>query len=122
MREGHRREFARRLRRTMTDAERRLWQHLRDRRMAGCKFRRQVPVGPYIVDFVCPEAALVVEVDGGQHADASADAVRTRRLRALGYRVLRFWNNDVLIDAEAVLGAILRTLGNRPHPTPSRKR
>ncbi|MDZ7749829.1 MAG: DUF559 domain-containing protein [Halofilum sp. (in: g-proteobacteria)] len=105
------REFARTLRRNMTDAEHRLWYHLRARRFAGFRFRRQQPIGPYIVDFECFRARLVVEVDGGQHADTrDQDAARTRYLRACGYRVLRFWNHEVLTETDAVLERLWQEL------------
>lgn len=102
--------LARKLRKEMTPAERLLWSRLRDRRLAGFKFRRQVPVGPYIVDFLCAEARVIVEIDGGQHnfPDARAqDQERTRFLEAKGYKVLRFWNNEVLGNLEGVLTVIL---------------
>lgn len=102
--------LARKLRKEMTPAERLLWSRLRDRRLAGLKFRRQVPVGPYIVDFLCAEARVIVEIDGGQHnlPDARAqDQERTRFLEAKGYKVLRFWNNEVLGNLEGVLTVIL---------------
>jgi very-short-patch-repair endonuclease len=102
--------LARRLRTTPTDAEMRLWSRLRRRQLAGFRFRRQHPMGPYVVDFFCPDTKLVVEVDGGQHADSATDAVRTRWLEARGYRVVRFWNNDVLANTEGVLLAILGAL------------
>lgn len=102
---------ARRLRSNMTDAERRLWRHLRLEQMQGCKFRRQTPIGAYIVDFVSFDAMLVIEVDGGQHADnREADEQRTRYLNQLGYRVIRFWNNQVLQETDAVLETIRREL------------
>jgi very-short-patch-repair endonuclease len=105
-------EVVRCLRHRSTDAERRLWRHLRDRRLGGFKFRRQVPIGTYVVDFLCHEAQLVVEVDGGQHAKATVkDARRTAYLSAKGYRVLRFWNNDVLGNTEGVLARILEEAG-----------
>ncbi len=104
------REFARTLRQNMTDAERLLWRHLRAHRLAGAKFRRQQPLGPYIVDFVHLGARLVVEADGGQHA-GEADAVRDAWLRGQGFRVLRFWNNDILRQPQAVLAAIWREVG-----------
>src|SRR5690349_11021332 len=91
---------ARALRRGMTDAEALLWRHLRDRRLNGYKFRRQEPRGPYIADFVCLEVGLIVEVDGGQHTEES-DAPRTQRLERNGYRVLRFWNDQVLNETNA---------------------
>jgi len=104
-------ENARRLRRNSTDAERRLWYHLRNRQLDGFRFRRQVPLGGFVADFACIEAALVIEIDGAQHVDlARADAERTRRLARAGYRVLRFWNTQVLQETEATLEAILRAL------------
>ncbi len=96
------RRRARGLRVRMTDAERKLWFALRDRRFAGFKFRRQVPIGRFIVDFVCFERRLVIEVDGGQHADSVADQKRDRWLAANEFRVMRFWNNDVLGNLEGV--------------------
>jgi very-short-patch-repair endonuclease len=104
---------ARQLRARETDIERRLWFLLRDRRLNGVKFRRQVPIGPYIVDFVCQEAKLIVEVDGSQHADQVAyDAARTEWLSTVGYRVLRFWNNDLIENEDGVLTAILNELNS----------
>lgn len=116
MREGAKTSFARRLRRDMTDAERRLWHHLRRRQLCGFRFRRQFPIGPYIVDFACLEAKLIIEVDGSQHFDAMGDVARRQWLHELGYQVLRFWNNDVLMRTRQVLAVIyeaLRTAG--PH-------
>jgi adenine-specific DNA-methyltransferase len=109
---------ARTLRQTPTDAEALLWYHLRDRRLAGHKFRRQRPIGPYIADFVCLDAGLVVELDGGQHVEAAAyDARRTRFIEAQGHRVLRFWNGEVLTRIEAVLERIFQVLQEgSPHP------
>ena len=99
---------ARRLRRDATDAEIKLWLHLRNRRLEGLKFRRQVPMGPYVVDFFCQEAKTVVEVDGGQHDwEREKDEVRTRYIEGLGSRVIRFWNNDVLGSIDSVLEQIL---------------
>ena len=95
----------RRLRKNATDAERKLWRILRSRRMADLKFFRQYSVGPYILDFYCPEQRLAIEVDGGQHADVYGqqhDAHRDRYLRELNIRVIRFWNNDVLQNIEGV--------------------
>ena len=111
---------ARGLRRDMTDAEHSLWRQLRNRRLCGWKFRRQHEIDRYIVDFVCTEADLIVELDGGQHAERMAlDADRTRRFEAMGYRVLRFWNNDVLTNNEAVLRVILEAVASAaPHPDP----
>ena len=114
---------ARDLRLNATDAERRLWQHISARQVAGVRFNRQVPIGPFICDFVSRSVKLVIEVDGGQHDwQAEDDARRTRFLEAQGYRVLRFWNNDVLQNPEGVVLAIERALADRPSPGPSRKR
>ena len=105
---------ARELRRQLTDAEKRLWSRLRRNQFDGHHFRRQRPIGPFIVDFVCMAKCLVVEVDGGQHADrAEEDASRTAYLEKKGYRVLRFWNNDVLVNAEGVLEVIRSALDER---------
>jgi very-short-patch-repair endonuclease len=104
---------ARQLRRTMTDAERKLWFAVRDRRFEHVKFRRQVPVGPYIADFLCHAHRLVVEVDGGQHGSA-CDAARDQWFVRNGFRVLRFWNNDVLTNTAGVLAAIIEAV--TPHP------
>lgn len=102
-----RRERARQLRTNQTGAEQRLWYHLRDRRFMGLKFRRQRPVGPYIVDFVCLAPMLVIELDGGQHAEQEGyDRRRDQWLREQGFTVLRFWNNEVMNETEAVLEAI----------------
>jgi len=99
---------ARALRKDMTDAERLLWRHLRDRRLGGFKFRRQHRVGPFIVDFICPEKMVIIEVDGGQHAiNTSRDEKRSLILQNMGYQILRFWNNEVLQKTEAVLTRIL---------------
>ena len=107
---------AARLRRDMTDAERILWLQLRGRRLGGFKFKRQWTIGPYVVDFCCWEARLIVEVDGGQHSPGR-DAARTQWLEAQGYRVRRFWNNEVVENVEGVLETIAREL-NHPHPNP----
>jgi very-short-patch-repair endonuclease len=98
--------IARRLRVDQTDAETVLWNRIRNRQIDGHKFVRQQPIGGYICDFVCRERFLVVEVDGGQHNESAADAIRDQRLNADGYRVLRFWNNDVLANLEGVLTVI----------------
>jgi very-short-patch-repair endonuclease len=113
---------ARRLRRQSTDAELKLWNHVRSRAIEGCKFVRQEPIGPYIVDFVCRERRLVIEVDGGQHATDPRDAVRDRWLTEHRYRVLRFWNNDVLSNIEGVLETIASALASDspPHPDSAR--
>jgi 2-isopropylmalate synthase len=108
---------ARALRACMTNAERKLWFALRDRRFASFKFRRQVPVGPFIADFVCYDARIVIEVDGGQHADSAVDRRRDNWFGAKGFLVLRFWNNEVLSNLEGVLISILDTLrAHTPHP------
>ena len=102
------------LRSNMTVAERKLWYHLRACRFQGRKFRRQVPLGKYAVDFLCEEARLIVEADGGQHADQlAADGERTRWLSAQGYVVVRFWNNDVLANTHAVLTVLAEKLAAR---------
>ncbi|MES2405319.1 MAG: DUF559 domain-containing protein [Pseudomonadota bacterium] len=117
MRAGAKKRFARHLRRDMTDAEHRLWHHLRRRQLRGFRFRRQFPIGPYIADFACLEAKLIVEVDGSQHFDAAGDVARTQRLHEHGYQVLRFWNDDVLIRTHQVLATIHDALGPAgPHP------
>jgi very-short-patch-repair endonuclease len=98
---------ARRLRRDRTDAEARLWRYLRNRQMEGAKFRFQAPVGPYVADFLCVEARLIIELDGGQHGvQLEKDTARTRALEDAGYMVIRFWNNDVLANSEGVLETI----------------
>ena len=111
---------ARRLRRDQTDVERALWFRLRDRRLNGLKFRRQVPIKSYVVDFCCESARLIIEIDGGQHVQQSEqDAKRTAELEAYGYLVLRFWNNDVLNNIEGVLETIVATVTHEPpHPNP----
>jgi very-short-patch-repair endonuclease len=99
--------YARNLRQKLTDAERVLWARLRRRQLAGLKFRRQHVIGSYICDFVCPEAGLVVELDGSQHVDAAAyDARRDAFLRSRGFRVLRFWNSHVLTETDSVVETI----------------
>jgi very-short-patch-repair endonuclease len=104
-------ELARRLRRNQTDAERVLWFQLRDRRLAGWKFKRQVPIDRFVVDFLCTDAKLIVEIDGGQHdQQKKRDAERTATLEAMGYLVLRFWNHDVMRNTNGVLEEILRTI------------
>ena len=110
-------ERARSMRSGQTDAERRLWTHLRAHRLGGLKFRRQYLLPPFVVDFCCVEYRLVVELDGSQHIEP-ADAGRTRALNDAGYRVLRFWNNDVLTRTDAVLEAILDALA-MPNPLPN---
>lgn len=121
---------ARDLRLNMTDAEHGLWRILRNRQFARTIFRRQVPTGPYIADFVCYEARLVIEADGGQHADSAGDAERDTWFEAQGFRVLRFWNNDILKNPDGVAIAIATALSEeepltRPlcgHPLPQGER
>ncbi|MBV8889831.1 MAG: endonuclease domain-containing protein [Alphaproteobacteria bacterium] len=103
---------ARRLRQNPTKAEIRLWSRLRRTQLGGSRFRRQQPIGPYIVDFFCPAAKLIVEVDGGHHADDGPE--RTRWLESRGYRVIRFWNNEVLENTEGVILAIVGALPPPP--------
>jgi very-short-patch-repair endonuclease len=103
--------WAREMRRKMTDAEALVWKLVRNRRIAGAKFRRQHPIGRYILDFYCDEKKLAIELDGGQHMEAvDYDELRDVWLRAQGIKVLRFWNNQVLMETEAVMEAIYRTL------------
>ncbi|MFS2176379.1 endonuclease domain-containing protein [Rhizobium pisi] len=109
-----RRANARRMRKAVTDAELKLWNELRAHRLMGLGFRRQMPIAGYIVDFVCPAHRLVVEIDGSQHAlaeNVSYDDIRTRRLQADGWTVLRFWNDDILRDMDNVCSHIIRTIG-----------
>jgi len=101
---------ARNLRQNSTDAEIKLWLELRDRRLGGVKFVRQFPVGPYVVDFVCRDKKLVIEVDGGQHAENAKDRVRDSFLMNEGYKVLRFWNHDILTNMDGVLETISAAL------------
>ena len=102
--------------------ERKLWYHLRNRNLGGFKFRRQVTIGPYIADFACMEAKLIVEADGGQHT-VEGDARRTAYLEGVGWKLLRFWNNDVLQHADAVLETILLACRERePSPAGGRGR
>ena len=111
--------IARKLRSNSTDAELRLWNRLRSRNLEGCKFVRQEPIGRYVVDFVCRERRLVIEIDGGQHSDNKSDLMRDHWLRQHNYGVLRFWNNDVLMNMDGVLDVIARALHEErpPHPT-----
>ena len=106
----------------MTKAENRMWYYLRGRRFDNRKFRRQVPIGPYIVDFLCESARLIIEVDGGQHSEQRRyDAIRTQWLRTQGYEVVRFWNNEVAGHLDGVMDAVadaLKRPRNYPHPRP----
>lgn len=107
---------ARELRSNATDAERRLWSRIRKKQIDGHRFRRQVPLGPFIADFVCIDARLVIEVDGGQHGEREEyDLRRTAWLESQNFRVLRFWNNEVLGNTEGVLEAIREALAT-PRP------
>jgi very-short-patch-repair endonuclease len=108
-------EKAQSLRRELTDAERRLWSALRNRQVSGAKFRRQQPIGPFVADFVCQEERLIVEADGGQHANSGDDERRAAYLRRNGYRILRFWNNDILSNLDGVAQVIASALST-PHP------
>jgi very-short-patch-repair endonuclease len=110
-------KFAKSMRRLPTDAEALLWKRLRGARLVEFKFKRQQPIGDFIVDFVCFERRLVIEVDGGQH-QAEIDEARTQWLEAQGFKVLRFWNNEVLRSGEAVLESIIRALRESPSPQP----
>jgi very-short-patch-repair endonuclease len=112
---------ARRLRRILTDAERKLWSRLRNAQLDGYKFRRQAPLGPYVLDFFCESERLVVEVDGAQHMDSEEDALRTSWLVARGCRVIRFWNNDVLQDIDGVLERLRLELPPTPHARVARR-
>lgn len=117
MRKGQKRDFARQLRSRMTDAELRLWRELKRKQIGGMRFRRQCPIGPYIVDFVCLSAGVVIEIDGGQHAESVSDAVRDTELSSRGFRILRFWNNEVLENIEGVCDMIVRYADAlHPHP------
>ena len=109
------RAFARRLRRDQTDAEKALWSKLRNRQLDDNKFKRQETIGPYVVDFVCHEKKLIVEVDGGQHAtETEKDDRRTRWLNSEGYNVIRFWNNDIIDNTDGVVSEIGLALKNLP--------
>jgi len=101
---------ARTLRKTMTDAERALWRLLRERQIEGKRFRRQVPIDHYTVDFACFEARLIIEVDGGQHFESASDRKRDVYLRSQGFRILRLWNNDVLANREGIFQIITEAL------------
>jgi very-short-patch-repair endonuclease len=111
---------ARELRRNLTDAERLLWEKLRYWQIDGCKFRRQQPLGCYIVDFVCLQKRLIVEVDGGQHAEQEHyDKERDAWIRDQDFRILRFWNNDVIHNIDGVMEIILKSLQSTPYLNPS---
>ncbi len=109
---------AARLRRDMTDVEQTLWRALRNRQLGDLKWRRQASVGRYVADFLCAEAMLIVELDGSQHSPEH-DALRTAKLEAAGYEVLRFWNSDVITSFEGVCDTILATAERRRRPSPN---
>jgi very-short-patch-repair endonuclease len=118
---GGLRDRARTLRKNQTDAEIRLWKLLRAKRLDSWKFRRQYPIGSYIVDFACPSARLIVEADGSQHAENGYDVRRDAWLASQGWRVIRFWNNHILNDTESVLTAVYDALSAPlPNPSPTR--
>ena len=119
--ESPQRRLARAMRRAPTDAERRLWCHLRHSlQLQGSHFRRQVQIDRYIVDFICHRKKIIIEVDGGQHGNQlAADAQRTKILEANGYTVLRYWNNDVLSNIDGVLEDIQQAVLGTPTPNPS---
>ena len=118
MRNAKLQPHARALRNQSTDAERHLWQHLRGKQLASHRFRRQLPIAGFIADFACLEAKLIVELDGGQHAqNAGYDERRNRLIEAQGFRILRFWDNQVFLETQAVLQEIMRVLElSCPHP------
>ncbi|MFL1406127.1 endonuclease domain-containing protein [Marinobacter sp. M1N3S26] len=116
------RKFAKNLRSNMTDAEHLLWRHLRAKRIEGAKFRRQHPIGPYVVDFVELKHQIIVEADGGQHNGCDNDSERDDWLTRKGFRVLRFWNHDILGQTDVVLEEIYRALRASPSPRPSPSR
>lgn len=115
--------FARELRKNQTDAENKVWRELRNRRFSNLKFRRQYVVGPYVVDFCCPEKKLIIEIDGSQHKlQKSYDDERLKYLELNDYEVMRFWNNDVLEKCESVLNLIYQKVNPHPSPLPGRER
>jgi very-short-patch-repair endonuclease len=117
------REFAKHLRTHMTESENKLWRYLRAHRLEGEKFRRQQPIGPYVVDFVHFGARLIVEADGGQHDGAPGDQTRDAWLRAQGFKVMRFWNNEIMSNPEGVLATIMQAVAGSPlspNPSPAR--
>ena len=114
-------DHAKTLRRNLTDAEHKLWYHLRAYRFMGKKFKRQKPIGRYVVDFVCLEEKLIIELDGGQHAESvEYDQERDSWLRKQGYTMLRFWNNELMNEMESVLEQIRLTLSPDPSPVNGR--
>jgi len=113
-------KFAKYLRQHMTDSENKLWRHLRAHRLNGEKFRRQQPIGPYVVDFVNFGARLIIEADGGQHNGAQQDERRDAWLRAQGFKVMRFWNNEIMNTPDGVLATVMAAvMTDTPLPRPS---
>jgi very-short-patch-repair endonuclease len=107
---------ARKLRSNLTDAETTLWSRLRRKQLDGHRFRRQVPIRSYVADFACFDPKLIFEVDGGQHAESKTDTIRTAFLEREGFRVLRFWNNEVLQNTDGVIDVIRAALAGAPPP------
>ena len=117
------REFAKQLRHHLTESENKLWRHLRAHRLNGEKFRRQQPIGPYVVDFVHFGARLIVEADGGQHNGAPRDESRDVRLHARGFKVMRFWNSEIMNNLDGVLATVMTAITEFPlSPVPSPER
>jgi very-short-patch-repair endonuclease len=112
-------KFAKMLRSNQTCEEQKLWQILRGSRLMNFKFRRQVPIDDFIVDFICFEQKLIIEIDGGQHFGSEKDVLRDAKLKALGFRVLRFWNNEITSNFDSVMAVILQQLQTKsPLPSP----
>ena len=116
---GRLRAYAKRMRGDQTPAEHRLWQILRAKRLSGYKFKRQLPIDHYIVDFACLQRRLIIEADGGQHSESIRDGGRDGYLRAQGFRILRFWNNEIFENEEGVVTSVLNALRPPPLPNPS---
>jgi very-short-patch-repair endonuclease len=115
----HKHFIAKVLRKNFTDTERLLWKYLRAKKLEGCKFRRQEPIGGYIVDFICHEKKIIIEVDGGQHSvEQAKDNERDNWLKEQGYKVLRFWNSEVLTNIEGVVEVIGNYLNHPPQTPP----
>ena len=113
-------ERARTLRKNLTDAEKHLWKHLRMDQLDNLRFRRQAPIDQYVVDFVCFEKRLIIEADGGQHNDSESDRIRDAYLKEQGFRVMRFWNHDILSNVQGVLEMIRASCQDSPTaPSPT---